>query len=89
MARIGPDLAQQAAEALAGERGLRDLAAAERRPQLVVDALVGDERRAGAREPERVQGLAQRGALGPVEVEQRAVDVEENGARAGQGYLAR
>jgi hypothetical protein len=36
-----------------------------------------------------VEGLPQRGALGLVEVEQRAVDVEEDGAETAQGYLAR
>jgi hypothetical protein len=51
----------------------------------VVDALVGGERRAGARQPERIKRLTQGGALGLVEVEQRAVDVEEDGAKAGQG----
>jgi hypothetical protein len=81
----GADLAQQAAEALLRERGLRDLPAAERGPQLVVDALVRRERRAGARQAERFEGLAQGRALGLVEVEQRPVDVEEDGAEAGQG----
>jgi hypothetical protein len=46
--RISADLAQQAAEALLRERRLAERAAAERGPQLVVDALVGGERRAGA-----------------------------------------
>jgi len=51
---IAVDLAQQAAEALARERGLGDLAPAERRPEVVVDALVGGEggRRAGKAERE-------------------------------------
>jgi len=51
----------------------------------VVDALVRRERRAGAGQAERLEGLAQGRALGLVEVEQRAVDVEEDGAEAGQG----
>jgi hypothetical protein len=55
----------------------------------VVDPQVGGERRARAGEPDGAQGLAQGGALGPVEVEQSAVDVEDDGAEAGQGYLAR
>jgi hypothetical protein len=83
--RIAADLAQQAAEALLRERGLRDLAAAKGGPQLVIDALVRRVRRAGTGQAERVQGLAQCGALGPVEVEQRPIDVEEDGAEAGQG----
>jgi hypothetical protein len=87
--RITANLAQQASEALLRERGLADLAAAERGPQLVVDALVGGERRARAREPERMKRLTQGGALGLVEVKQRAVDVEEDGAKAGQGLTWR
>jgi hypothetical protein len=51
----------------------------------VIDALVRRVRRAGTGQAERVQGLAQGGALGPVEVEQRPIDVEEDGAEAGQG----
>ena len=83
--RIAADLPQQAAEALLRERGLSDLAAAERGPQLVVDALVRRVRRARTRQAERVEGLTQGRALGLVEVEQRPVDVEEDGAEAGQG----
>jgi hypothetical protein len=81
---IAPDLAEQAAEALAGEGGLPDLAAAEGRPQVVVDALVGGDRGAGAGEAESEEGLAKGGALGLVEVEERVVDVEEDGAEGGQ-----
>jgi hypothetical protein len=83
-ARVAPDLAEQAAEALAGERGLGDLAAAVGGPQVRVDALVGGDGRARAAEAERDQGLAEGGPLGPVEVEERVVDVEEDGAEAGQ-----
>ena len=82
---MAADLPQQAAEALLRERGLRDLAAAEGRPQLVVDALVDGECRAAMGQAERLEGLAKGGALGLVEVEQRPVDVEEDGAEAGQG----
>jgi hypothetical protein len=84
-----PELAQQPTEALAGERRLRDLAAAVGRPEGVVDAAVGRERRGRAAEPELAERAGERGALGRVEVEQRAVDVEQDGAEAGQGYLAR
>jgi hypothetical protein len=73
------------AEALLRESGLSDLAAAERGPQLVVDALVRRERGAGTGQAERVERLTQGRALGLVEVEQRPVDVEEDGAEAGQG----
>jgi hypothetical protein len=55
----------------------------------VVDAAVGGERGAREGQPQRRERLAQGSALGPVEVEQGAVDVEEDGAEAGQGYLAR
>jgi len=83
-AGIAPDLAQEPAEALAGEGGLGRLAAAERRPQVVVDAAVGDDGGGRAPEPERAKGLPQRGALGPVEVEERVIDVEEYGGEAVQ-----
>ena len=81
---IAPDLEQQAAEALAGERGLADLAAAEGGPEVVVDALVGGDRRRAAAEAEGEEGLAERRSLGLVEVEQRVIDVEEDGAEGGQ-----
>ena len=82
-------LAQQPAKALAGERGLRDLAAAVGRPQLRVDPDVGEVRFPGAGKPDVGERLAERDALRAVEVEQRAVEVEEDGAEPGQGYLAR
>ena len=81
---IAPDLAEQAAEALAGERGLADLAAAEGGPEVVVDALVGGDRRRRAAEAEGEEGLAERRSLGLVEVEERVIDVEEDGAEGGQ-----
>jgi hypothetical protein len=81
---IASDLAEQAAEALAGERGLGDLAAAEGGPEVVVDALVGGDRRGGAAEAEGEEGFAERGALGLVEIEKGVIDVEEDGAEAGQ-----
>jgi hypothetical protein len=82
-------LVEQAAEALLRERRLGDLAAAVGGPQLVVDAPVGGEGRRRARESGRSQRQAECDALGLVEVEQRPVDVEEDGERAGQAYLAR
>jgi hypothetical protein len=77
--RVGPDLLQEAAETLPGEGRLGDLATAEGRPQLVVDAPVGGDGRGGAAEAERAKRLSQRRALGLVEVEERVVDVEEYG----------
>jgi hypothetical protein len=83
-AGIASDLAEQAAEALAGERGLGDLAAAEGGPEVVVDALVGGDRGGGTGKAEGAERLPERGALGLVEVEERVVDVEEDGAEAVQ-----
>jgi hypothetical protein len=82
---IPSDLAQQASEALAGERRLGDLAAPEGRPDVVVDALVGGDRGGGTGEAEREKGFAQRRALGLVEIEKGVVDVEENGLETVQG----
>jgi hypothetical protein len=42
-----------------------------------------------AGKPDVGERSAERDALGAVEVEQRAVEVEEDGAQPGQGYLAR
>jgi hypothetical protein len=81
---VAPDLAEEAAEALAGESGLADLAAAEGGPEVVVDALVGGDRRGGAGMAEGEEGFAERSALGLVEIEERVIDVEEDGAEAVQ-----
>ena len=81
---VAPDLAQEAAESLVGERALADLTAAEDGPEIVVDALVGADRRGGAGETEGEEGFAERRALGLVEVETGVVDVEEDGAEAVQ-----
>ena len=43
----------------------------------------------GAGKPDVGERLAERNALRAVEVEKRAVEVEEDGAEPGQGYLAR
>jgi len=86
---ISARLAQEAAKALAGERGLRDLAATVGRPQRRVDPDVGEVRFPGAGKPDVGERLAERDALRAVEVEQRAVEVEQDGAEPGQGYLAR
>jgi hypothetical protein len=81
---VAPDLPEQAAEALAGERGLADLTAAVGRPEVGVDALVRGDRRPGAGQSEGEEGLAECGALGPVEIQERVIDVEEDGAEAVQ-----
>ena len=82
---IAPDLAQQASEALAGERGLGDLAPAESRPEVEVDALVGGDRGRGTGEAEREKSLPERRALRLVEIEECVIDVEENGLETVQG----
>jgi hypothetical protein len=50
----------------------------------VVDPLVRGDRRRGAGELESREGFSERSALGPVEIEERVVDVEEDGAEGGQ-----
>jgi len=82
---IAPDLAQQASEALAGERGLGDLAPAESRPDVEVDALVGGDRGGGTGEAEREESLPERRALRLVEIEKCVSEVEENGLETVQG----
>ena len=82
---IPSDLAQQASETLAGERGLGDLAAPEGRPEFVVDALVGGNRGGGTGEAEREKSLPERRALRLVEIEECVIDVEENGLETVQG----
>ena len=82
---IVSDLAQQASEALARERGLGDLAPAESRPEVVVDALVGCDRGRGAGVAEREKSFPERGSLRLVEIEKGVVDVEENGLETVQG----
>lgn len=86
---IAPHLAEQAAKALAGERGLADLAAAEGGPEVVVDALVGGDRGTGTGEAEGEERFPEGGPFGPVEIEKRVIDVEENGAEAVQAVTWR
>jgi hypothetical protein len=86
---VAPDPVEQSAKALAGEGGLADLPAAEGGPEVVVDALVGGDRREGARKAEGEEGFAERRALGPVEVEESVIDVEEDGAEAFQAATSR
>jgi hypothetical protein len=75
---------QEPTETLAGEGRLGDLAAAERGPELRVDALVRVDGGRGTRQAEGPKGLLQGDALGLVEVEKGVVDVEQDGAEAGQ-----
>lgn len=82
---VAPDLLQQAAEALAGERRLCDLAAPVGGPEVVVDPLVRGDRPRGAGEREPREGLAERRALRLVEIEKGVIDVEENGLETVQG----
>jgi hypothetical protein len=82
---VAPHLPQQAAEALAGEGRLRDLAAPVGGPEVVVDPLVRGDRRRGAGEAEAREGLAERRALRLVEIEKGVIDVEENGLETVQG----
>jgi len=84
-AGIAPDLAQQASETLACERGLGDLAPPERRPEVVVDPLVGGDRGGGAGEAEREECPPQGRSLRLVEIEKGVIDVEENGLETVQG----
>lgn len=84
-ARVGPDLHEELPKALAGEMRRGDLAPAIRLPQRVVDPAVGDVDGSGERQAQRVQCFLERDALGPVVIEKGSIDVEEDGAEAGQG----
>jgi hypothetical protein len=86
---IAACLGEQPAEALASQGRLRRLAAAKGGPQLGVDALVGGGRRARAAEAEAEEGQLEGRALGPVEIEEGVVDVEEDGAKAVQAVTWR
>ena len=93
--RIAVHVDQELAEALAREVKLPDRSAPVLVPEGVVDPSIGGESGARTGEPEVGEGGAEGRPLGPVEVEQGVVDVEENGAKSGQagfrgrGYLAR
>jgi hypothetical protein len=87
---------QELAETLACEIGLSDRAPPVLVPEGIVDPPVGGQGLTRAGEPEFAEGGSKGRPLGPVEVEQGVVDVEENGAESGQagdwgggGYLAR
>ena len=70
---------EQLAEAFHLERGLRDLASPISGPQRIVDRAIRGEDARRERQAQPAQGPAQGGPLGAVEVEERAVEVEENG----------
>jgi hypothetical protein len=81
----GSHLLQQKPEALASEGGLGDLPPTVGCPQPVVDLAIGGVNGRRVRQPERLQGPLQGGALSPVVVEKGVIDVEENDAKAVQG----
>jgi hypothetical protein len=83
--RVGSHLLQQKPEALTSEGGLGDLPPTVGRPQPVVDPAIGGVSGRRVRQPERLQGLLQGRALGPVVVEKGVIEVEENDAKAVQG----
>ncbi len=88
--RIAIHVDQELAEALAREVMLPDRPLPVPVPEGVVDPPVGGESGARAGESEGGEGGAEGRRLGPVEVEQGVVDVEENGAESGQaGFLGR
>jgi len=82
--RVTADRDEQPPEALAREGRLRRLAAAEGRPQLGIDALVGGDRRGWAGQAQAQEGLPERRSLGFVEIEKGVIDVEKDGAQAVQ-----
>jgi hypothetical protein len=82
--RVASRRHEQAPEALTRQVLLGRLAPAKGRPQVVVDPTVCGDGRRRARQAQLGEGLAERGALGLVEVEQGVVDVEEYGVEAGQ-----
>jgi hypothetical protein len=91
-ALVGAQLSEQAPKALARQDRRADLAPAILLPQLVVDAAIFGQQRAGERELEACQGGFERPPLGAVEVQERVVQVEEDcpGARQERkAYLAR
>ena len=93
--RVPLEMDEELAEALVGQVGLADRPAAVLLPERVVDPPVGGQDAGREREAEVGEGGAEGGPLGAVEVEERVIDVEEDGAEAGQdglsggGYLAR
>jgi len=94
-ARVPPQMDQELAETLPCEVGLADRAAAVLLPERVVDPPIGGQDPGRERESEIVEGGPEGGPLRAVEVEEGVVDVEEDGAEAGQddlsgrGYFAR
>jgi len=81
---VGLEMDQELAEALAREVRLPDGSPPVLVPEGVVDTPVGGESGARAGKSEVGEGGAEGRPLGPVEVEQGVVDVEEDGAESGQ-----
>jgi hypothetical protein len=87
---VCPQEVEQAPEALHCQGRLGDLAAPVGCPELFVDAAVLAQGGAGQGQAQAGEGGPERRPLRAVEIEQSVVEVEENGAKAGQGgYLAR
>jgi hypothetical protein len=83
-ARRTVQMDDELAEPLASQGRLGDRAAPVLLPERVVDPAIGGEDSGREGEAEVAERRAEGRSLGPVEVEQRLVDVEENGAEAGQ-----
>ena len=86
---IPPEVDEELPEALAREVALADRPSPVLLPEDVVDPPVGGEGPGRAREAEAGEGGAEGRALGPVEVEQGMVDVEEDGAETAQAGLGK
>jgi hypothetical protein len=82
------EVLEELPEALAAQGGGRDLAALVGLPQTFVDLTVGLEDRARIRQAEAAQRAGERNTLRAVRIEQRMVEVEEDGAGRGQGRKA-
>jgi len=88
---VAPSLAEvleELPEALTSQGGRRDLAALIGLPQALVDVAIGLEDRTCIRQAEAAQGAGERNTLRAVRIEQRMVEVEEDGAGCGQGRRA-
>lgn len=83
-ARTLAERGQQLAEALHRHVPARDLALGVAPPEQPVDRSVTVEGAAPVAQPESAKGRAQGSPLGAVEVEQRIVEVQQDGADAGQ-----
>jgi hypothetical protein len=75
---------EQQPETLDRHAPARDPPAAVARPQPPVDRVVARQREARERQPQPPEGRRQRQPLGPIEVQQRVVEVEQDCAQACQ-----